>query len=145
MDGEGRQPGAVDPGVVDVVLKAGAYGTAMVFFVYGAYVLRHASTAAAGRNARWYMGLGALVVFAMLGLEVARMMLMKPEDPAPRITLYFSPLPSQNELPDPVIQYQSRTMAVQDAIEIGQDGSSILISLTASSARPRICRPRPGC
>ncbi len=121
----------IDTKTVEAVLTAGAYGTALVFFFYGAYVLKGAKTQQSGRNARWFIGLGFTAVLAMIGFDIAKRIIDKPVVVAanPKIYLRFSPLPSENDLPDPLIQYQNRFLKLQEEIEISQDGSSIYISL----------------
>lgn len=112
-----------------IILAAGAYGTALLFFVYGGYVLQKARSAEQGRNVRWYLGIGAVVALAMIGFDAFKQQL-RGQHAAPGVFLTFSPKFSAVGLPEPAVEYRGRTLALSAPIQVS-DQSSINISVDA--------------
>lgn len=111
------------------ILAAGAYGTALLFFVYGGYVLQKAKSAEQSRNVRWYLGIGAAVALAMIGLDAFKQQLGG-ERAEPDVFLSFSPKFSAVGLPDPAVEYHGQTLKLSAPIRV-RDQSSINISVDA--------------
>lgn len=110
------------------ILAAGAYGTALLFFAYGAYALLKTRNAEQNKNVRWYLGIGAIVVVAMIGFDTLKSW-RSGERVVPNVYLTFSPRFSAVKLPDPVIEYSGRTLAPNAAIRVADNNSSINISV----------------
>lgn len=110
------------------ILAAGAYGTALLFFAYGAYALLKTKNAEQNKNVRWYLGIGAAVVVAMIGFDTLKSW-RSGERVVPDVYLTFSPRFSAVKLPDPVIEYSGRTLAPNAPIRIADNNSSINISV----------------
>lgn len=111
------------------ILAAGAYGTALLFFVYGGYVLQKARSAEQSRNVRWYLGIGAVVALAMIGFDAFKQQLGG-ERVAPGVFLTFSPKFSAVGLPEPAVEYRGQALALSAPIQVS-DQSSINISVDA--------------
>lgn len=111
------------------ILAAGAYGTALLFFVYGGYVLQKAQSAEQSRNVRWYLGIGAVVALAMIGFDAFKQQLGG-ERAEPDVFLSFSPKFSAVGLPDPSVEYLGQTQKLSAPIRVS-DHSSINISVDA--------------
>lgn len=114
-----------DPGTI---LAAGAYGTALLFFVYGGYTLLKTKNAEQNKNVRWYLGIGALVVVSMIGFDTLKSW-RSGERITPNVFLTFSPRFAAVNLPDPVIEYSGQTLAPSAAIKVADNNSSINISV----------------
>ncbi|MEH6421573.1 hypothetical protein [Pseudomonas sp. CGJS7] len=110
------------------ILAAGAYGTALLFFAYGAYALLKTKNAEQNKNVRWYLGIGAAVVIAMIGFDTLKSW-RSGERVAPNVFLTFSPRFAAVDLPDPVVEYSGRTLASNAPIKIADNNSSINISV----------------
>lgn len=114
------------------ILAAGAYGTALLFFVYGGYVLQRAQNREQSRNVRWYLGIGAVVALSMIGFDAFKQYLRseRGERTAPDVFLTFSPRFSAVGLPDPAVEYRGQTLKLSAPIRVS-DQSSINISVDA--------------
>ena len=99
------------------VLAAGAYGAGLLFFAYGAYVLVNAKSGQQGVNVRWFLGIGAVVFLALVGLDLARLLHEK-EKIAPKVFLSFAPTSSEVGLPEPRVTYNGVQRPPGSAIEI---------------------------
>lgn len=110
------------------ILAAGAYGTALLFFAYGAYALLKTKNAEQNKNVRWYLGIGAIVVVAMIGFDTLKSW-RGGERLAPNVYLTFSPRFAAVKLPDPVIEYSGQTLAPNAPIRVADNNSSINISV----------------
>jgi tetratricopeptide (TPR) repeat protein len=110
------------------ILAAGAYGTALLFFAYGAYALLKTRNAEQNKNVRWYLGIGAAVVVAMIGFDTLKSW-RSGERIVPNVYLTFSPRFAAVNLPDPVIEYSGQTLAPNAAIKVADNNSSINISV----------------
>ncbi|UOF15510.1 tetratricopeptide repeat protein [Lysobacter capsici] len=110
------------------ILAAGAYGTALLFFAYGAYALLKTRNAEQNKNVRWYLGIGAIVVVAMIGFDTLKSW-RSGERVVPNVYLTFSPRFAAVKLPDPVIEYSGQTLAPNAPIRVADNNSSINISV----------------
>ncbi|MGO1072395.1 hypothetical protein [Lysobacter sp. CA199] len=110
------------------ILAAGAYGTALLFFAYGAYALLKTKNAEQNKNVRWYLGIGAVVVVSMIGFDTLKSW-RSGERVVPNVFLTFSPRFAAVNLPDPVIEYRGRTQAANAPIQVADNNSSINISV----------------
>ena len=110
------------------ILAAGAYGTALLFFAYGAYALLKTKNAEQNKNVRWYLGIGAIVVVAMIGFDTLKSW-RSGERVVPSVYLTFSPRFAAVKLPDPVIEYSGQTLAPNAPIRVADNNSSINISV----------------
>lgn len=110
------------------ILAAGAYGTALLFFAYGAYALLKTRNAEQNKNVRWYLGIGAAVVVAMIGFDTLKSW-RSGERVVPNVYLTFSPRFSAIDLPDPEIIYRGQAFSPNAAIEVADNNSSINISV----------------
>lgn len=110
------------------ILAAGAYGTALLFFAYGAYALLKTKNAEQNKNVRWYLGIGAAVVVAMIGFDTLKSW-RSGERVVPNVFLTFSPRFAAVNLPDPVIEYSGQTLAANTPIRVADNNSSINISV----------------
>lgn len=110
------------------VLAAGAYGAGLLFFAYGAYVLVNAKSGQQGVNVRWFLGIGAVVFLALVGLDLVRLLHEK-ERIAPKVFLSFAPTSSEVGLPEPRVTYNGVQRPAGSAIEISDTSATITVSV----------------
>lgn len=117
-----------DPGTLKLILQSGAYGSGLLFFGYGAYVLTKAREPAQSRNVRWFLGLGAAVFLTLAGLDFAKALLAT-RPVAHRVFLTFAPTFADIDLPDPSVEYLGKRLPSGAPIVIQSDDSTIAISV----------------
>ena len=116
---------------IRVTLAAGAYGSALFLFAYGAYVLINAKSPTQNKNARWFLCIGAVVVLALIGLDYAKFTHV-PAVTKPRLYLSFAPTFTDMQLPNPRIKYLGKQQDIDAPVLIENDNSSVEISMQAT-------------
>lgn len=115
---------------IRIALAAGAYGSAFLFFSYGVYALVNSRSRTQSTNVRWFLCVGTLVVLALIGLDYAKH-LRGQEMSKRKLFLSFAPTFSDMKLPDPRVKYLGRAQSIDAPVEIGDDNSSVEISMQA--------------
>lgn len=121
----------VNEETIRIALAAGAYGSALFLFAYGAYVLIKAKSPTQSQNARWFLCVGAVVVIALIGLDYAKFT-HAPAVAKHRLYLSFAPTFTDMQLPNPRIKYLGKQQSIDAPILIENDNSSVEISMQAT-------------
>ena len=116
-----------DQDTLKIILQSGAYGSGMLFFGYGAWVLTKARNNAQNSNVRWFLCIGAVVFLALAGLDFAKSQLST-KGADRRVFLAFSPTFADMSLPDPTVTYLGQSVPVQGPVTVQSSDSSIQIS-----------------